>query len=191
MTTITGLTLDEWLKLPETKPASEYARGEVLQKPMPNFPHYLLAGYFIDVLRAFVRRDNLGFVGPELRCVFGPQSGRRGYVSDVVFISRARISATDARRLVPFREPPDLAVEVLSPDQQIDWFTEKIEFYLQHGVRLIWVVDPLAETVTVHRPEAEQDTLRAGDTLTGGDVLPGFSVPVADIFSELQLAGAG
>lgn len=62
-------------------------------------------------------------------------------------------------------------------------------FYLRHGVRLVWVVDPRAETVTVHRPDADAFTLGAGDVLDGGDVLPGFILPVADIFAELKLDG--
>ncbi len=96
------ISLDEWLAQPETKPAGEFVCGEVLQKPMPNFPHYLLSGFMLNALWAHVRRHKLGFVGPELRCVFGPMSGRRGYVPDVAFVRRERLTGGDARELVPF-----------------------------------------------------------------------------------------
>lgn len=90
---------------------------------------------------------------------------------------------------MPFPYPPDLAIEVLSPDQNVGRFTEKIQFYLRHGVRLVWVVDPMAETVTVHRPDADPFTLGVGDTLTGEEVLPDFTLAVADVFVELKLDG--
>ncbi len=161
------LSLDEWLAQPETEPASEYACGEVLQKPMPNLPHALLAGLFVRLLYTYIHPMKLGVVVPDLRCVFGPPSGSRGYVPDVAFISRPRLHG-DARALVPFRQAPDLAIELLSPDQAMGRFTDKIHFYLRHGVRLVWVVDPRAETVTVHQPHADPFTLTTGETLDGG-----------------------
>jgi Uma2 family endonuclease len=156
---------------------------------MPKFPHYLLTGLLIRLLGNFTALHNLGFVGPELRCVFGPLTGRRGYVPDIAFVSRERMPRGDARSFVPFRFPPDMVIEVLSPDQNIGRFTEKLQFFLRHGVRLVWVVDPIAETVTVHRPDADPFTLSAGDTLDGLDVVPGFTLPVADIFAQLTLDG--
>lgn len=189
MGTTVRISLDEWLAQPDTEPSSEFICGEVLQKPMPNFPHYLLSGFLLYVVGVHVRSHNLGFVGPELRCVFGPLSGRRGYVPDIAFVSRGRIPRGDARSLVPFPYPPDMAIEVLSPDQNIGRFTEKVQFYLRHGVRLVWVVDPIAETVTVHRPDDDPVTLSAGDTLDGVDVVPGFTLPVSDIFAQLTFDG--
>jgi Uma2 family endonuclease len=59
----------------------------------------------------------------------------------------------------------------------------KVTMYLQAGLRLVWLVDPAERTVTVFRPDAALKLLGEGDTLDGGDVLPGFSVPVADIFA--------
>ncbi len=181
------LSLDEWLAQPETEPASEYACGEVLQKPMPNLPHFLIQNLFLIVLHDWVRQHRLGRSGAELRCVFGPQSGRRGYIPDVAFISWARLRRGDSWNQVPFREAPDLAIEILSPDQAMGRFTDKIHFYLRHGVRLVWVVDPRAETVTVHQPDADPFTLTTGDTLDGGTILPGFTLAVAAIFAELTL----
>jgi Uma2 family endonuclease len=55
--------------------------------------------------------------------------------------------------------------------------------YLQAGVCLVWLVDPDARTITVFRPDAAMNMLSAGDTLDGGDVLPGFAVPVVDFFA--------
>ena len=85
------------------------------------------------------------------------------------------------------RAPPDLAIEVLSPSQSMAHFTDKIHFYLLNGVRLVWVIDPIAAEVVVLTPDREAVTLTAGDTLDGGEVLPGFSVKVADIFAQTEI----
>src|SRR6266508_5139775 len=107
------LTLDEWLARPDMKPAGEYVCGEVLQTPMPNLPHFLIQNFFLAILHGWVRRHGLGRSGAELRCVFGPRGGRRGYVPDVAFISWERLGHGDARDQVPFRAAPDLAIEIL------------------------------------------------------------------------------
>ena len=77
---------------------------------------------------------------------------------------------------------PDLAAEVLSPSDRMVEALAKITMYLEAGVRLVWLVDPEAMTITVFRPDAALKMLGIGDTLDGGDVLPGFSVPVAELF---------
>lgn len=78
MATSTRISLEDWLDQPDTEPSSEFVCGEVIQKPMPNLPRFILAGLFVELLHRHVRRHNLGLVGPELRCVFGPLTGRRG-----------------------------------------------------------------------------------------------------------------
>jgi Uma2 family endonuclease len=172
------ITLEEFLRLDETEPASEYACGEVYQKPMPNRPHAGIQGFLIAMLFPFLERTKLGEVFPELRCIFGPPGKTRAYVPDLVYVTRERL--TDDFYL---RTAPDLAVEILSPDQHMVQFMAKIQFYLLHGVRLVWIIDPARGTVAVMAPGEDVRTLAAGETLDGGDVLPGFSVEVADIFS--------
>jgi Uma2 family endonuclease len=178
---MTTLTLEQFLRQEETKPASEYTRGEVYQKPMPDGPHASIQGFLIVVLYPFLARTGLGRCFPELRCIFGPSGRERTYVPDLVYVSNPHLPVP--RHL---QHAPDLAVEVLSPDQKWAQFLDKIQFYLLNGVRLIWVFDPADSTVTVEAPGEEVRILRPGDTLYGGDVLPGFSVPVADIFAQVD-----
>ena len=81
---------------------------------------------------------------------------------------------------------PDLAVEVLSkPNTRGEMFAKRKDYFFA-GVRLVWYVDPRTDTVTAYTSPDESVTLTTADTLTGGDVLPGFSVPVRDIFSAGQ-----
>lgn len=186
MATATRMTLKEFLTLPETEPASEYFCGEVTQKPMPDNAHALIQWFLVEMLAPFLRQTRLGRGGTEWRCVFGPRGQRQGFVPDLVYVSAARMPKGSAVRHRYLSTAPDLAVEILSRGQPDERFEKKIAFYLQHGVRLVWIVDPRARTVVVLAPGREPRTLTAGDTLDGGDVLPGFSVSVADIFAQLE-----
>jgi Uma2 family endonuclease len=78
---------------------------------------------------------------------------------------------------------PDLAVEVLSPSDRMAEAPSKVTMYLQAGVQLVWLLDPETRTISIFRPDAAPRTLYENDTLDGGDVLPGFSVSVAELFA--------
>src|SRR6266508_1370984 len=182
MATTAGVTLDEFLAMPDTKPASEFVDGEIIQKPMPDRPHASIQTYLVVLLFQFLTATGLGRAFTELRCIFGPPGRQRAWVPDLVVITGEHLTAERYHHAAP-----DIAIEILSPDQPMARFIEKIEFFKQHGVRLIWVVDPQAETILVITPGANSRLLTAGDTLDGGDVLPGFSVPVDDIFAQMQV----
>ena len=186
MATMTMPDLNEFLALPETKPASEYVYGEVMQKPMPDEEHSELQFFLTTILRRFLALNPIGRALPEWRCVFGPSGEEQAFVPDVVFATHERHAVQGRTSRKFLWTAPDLAIEILSPDQPAGPFADKILFYLLHGVRLIWVVDPAERTVRVFRPPNYTRILRAGDTLDGEDVLPGFSVAVDDIFAELE-----
>lgn len=138
-----------------------------------------VSGRVFSRLERFVDDRHLGWAFP-------PETGF------VLFNDRATVRSPDAafvrsdrlRTLsggfVPLA--PDLAVEVLSPSDRLADALAKVKMYLDAGVLLVWLVDPLSQTVTIFRPNATPTKLGVGDTLDGGDVLPGFTVPVAEIF---------
>jgi Uma2 family endonuclease len=103
-------------------------------------------------------------------------------VPDVAFVRAERMPQGQARKSFP-RLAPDLVVEVLSPSDRTSEVVVKLEMYQEAGVPLIWLVDPDNETVTVIAAGHPTRVLKQGDTLDGGDVLLGFTVPVAEIFS--------
>ena len=175
------LTLDEFLQLPDAKPALEYACGEVIPKPMPTWSHATIQSFFLVALHQFLARVGLGRALPELRCIFGPPGRERAFVPDVSYVAKERYP--DGPYL---RSAPDLAIEVLSPGQNVAWMLDKVHFYLLCGTRLVWVIDPESRAVVVLTPGEEARLLSAGDTLDGGDVLPGFSVPVDEIFEQSE-----
>jgi Uma2 family endonuclease len=187
MATATHITLEQFLALPETEPASEYICGEVIQKPMPDNAHALIQWFLVEMLAPFLRRTRLGRGGAEWRCVFGPRGQRQGFVPDLIFVSQSRMPKGNALKHRYLRSAPDLAVEILSRGQPDERFEKKITFYLAHGVRLVWIIDPRTRVVTVLTPGQAPRNLVAGDTLDGGDVLSGFGIAIAEIFAQLEV----
>lgn len=182
MATASKVTLDEFLRMEDDKPALEYACGEVFQKPMPDRLHATLQRYFILVISRLLEQTRSGEVFPEFRCIFGPTGRQRAYVPDLVFVSNERLATADRY----LRTAPDLAIEILSPGQNIARLFDKAQFYLLNGVRLVWIIDPDAATIAVLVPGEESRTLSAGDTLDGGEVLPGFNAAVDDMLAYLH-----
>jgi Uma2 family endonuclease len=103
-------------------------------------------------------------------------------VPDVAFVRADRAPQGEARKSFP-RLAPDLVVEVLSPSDRASEVVAKLEMYQEAGVPLIWLIDPDNETVTIIAAGQPTRVVKPGDTLDGGDVLPGFTVPVAEIFA--------
>ncbi len=148
---------------------------------MPDRAHSAIQFFLAAVLFPFLSRTGIGRGFTEFRCIFGPPGGQRAYVPDLTYVAMEHL--TDDRYL---RMAPDLAVEILSHDQDMARFVDKIQFYLGHGVRLVWVIDPTRATIAVLVPGQDARVLTIGNTLDGGEVLPGFSVPVADIFAQVS-----
>lgn len=101
---------------------------------------------------------------------------------DIAFVRADRLPA-GPRPEAYFPGAPDLAVEVISPGDRLTDVEEKVDEYLAAGSREVWVVNPARRTVTVHRPGQNPVVLREAETVTGGDVLPGFECPLAEIFA--------
>lgn len=181
MTTTAKLTLEAFLAMAEEKPYREFIDGEAVPKPMAGMTHMLLQRLFIRLFESLFPRERWRDFGQEWRCTFGPAGAERSFVPDFLYLH----GAPNVARETIFA-PPMLAVEILSPDQPISRLVDKITYYLMHGVLLVWLVDPFARTITVFTPDRPARTLRPGDVLEGGGVIPGFAVPVTDVFAELE-----
>ena len=99
---------------------------------------------------------------------------------DLAFTGTERASPP-ARGFVP--AAPDLAVEVLSPDDRPGYVREKVAEWLEAGTLAVWVIDPRTRTVTIHSAEEPAVVLEESDVLTGGSLLPGFALAVPDLFA--------
>ena len=79
---------------------------------------------------------------------------------------------------------PDLAIEIQSPDDSLKKLRAKAAYYLANGARLVWVVLAEKRLVEIYRANGEVDILNENDILDGEDVLPGFTLPVHEMFAE-------
>jgi len=169
-----ALTLAEFWQLPETKPASEYIDGQVIQKPMPQGKHSVIQGELIPTLNSVVKSKRIARVFPELRCTFGGRST----VPDIVVFLWNRIPRDQNGEVANvFPAAPDWAIEILSPDQSQTKVTKNILHCLRHGTQMGWLIDPDEKTVFVYRPNQEPEVLDKPDEI----------VPMPSFVSELQL----
>ncbi len=149
------------------------------------------------LLRQHARRHRLGHTTSETGYLLWPERATVR-APDVAFLSRSRWPGRLPDGIVPL--PPDLAVEILSPNYREPEVQAKVREYLDAGVRLVWVVDPRAERVHVYRPAVEPSQqfperppreLGRADVLSGEDVLPGLALSLAAFFDELAEDGGG
>lgn len=176
------VTLEQYARLPEDRHWKvEAVRGRLVREPKPAPLHNCVQATLIYLLKSYERRWRTGgAVLPETEFVLSvdPLTVR---VPDVAWVSAGRIPA-DGYAMPRWHLAPDLAIEVLSPRNTRPELEERVADYLAAGGRLVWLVDPRSRTVVVHRPGAAPELMGAGDELTAGDVLPGFRVPVLELF---------
>ena len=176
------MTLDEFLKLPETTPALEYARGKVVQKVAPQGQHVTLQDDFTQRVNTIARPRKLARAYPELRATYAGLSR----VPDVAVYLWHRIPRLPNGRVANrFTEPPDIAVEIVSPDQSATELVGKCIWYVKNGVRIALIVDPDHDVVLRFRPDALPEELTGDDRIDLDEVVPGFELTVNELFSGL------
>ncbi|HEX5166832.1 MAG TPA: Uma2 family endonuclease [Thermomicrobiales bacterium] len=170
------------MAMPDDGYRYELVRGELVRLPMSAHQSSRIAIRIANRIGPFVEAGNLGNIaGADGAYIFArdPYTVR---IPDLSFVRAERLPPPDA--WVKFLElAPDLAVEVVSPSDSANEIQDKVNEYLDVGVRLIWVVYPIQHTITVYSADRIGRVLTDADTLDGGDVLPGFSLPVAEIFA--------
>lgn len=158
----------------------ELLRGVVLPVTPVERMHWRLTGRLVTSIGVHVDANRLGESGPEAGFLLETDPDTV-LAPDVSFVAAGRAWPDEAAGWP--RMAPDLAIEVLSPSNTRAGIALKVEIYLAAGVRLVWVVDPEARTVAVHAPGRASRSLGVGDALDGEDVLPGYRLPLADLFA--------
>jgi Uma2 family endonuclease len=177
------MTLDEFLALPETKPALEFDGRKVTQKVAPQGQHGILQGEIVERVNVFARPSKLARAISELRATYAGLSR----VPDVAVYLWDRIPRLpNGRAGNRFTEPPDIAVEIVSPDQSASDLFDKCIWYVKNGVKIALVVNPDRDVVFRFRPDALPDVLRGDDRIDLDEVLPGFELTVAQLFESLS-----
>ena len=164
----------------------ELVDGVLVEKGM-GYTESVLAGLILSLLRAFIVPRNLGLIsGPDGMLRLFPGLVRE---PDVAYVSWGRIPGGRFPTEAIGGFAPDLAVEVLSLSNTKAEMARKRREYFESGVRLVWEVDPRARTVSVYESPEACSVLDASMALDGGAVLPGFALPLADLFGELDRQG--
>lgn len=145
-----SVTLEDFLSLPETTPASEYMDGRIIQKPMPQGKHSRLQDKFVKVINAVVESSRVACAFPELRCTFEQSS----VVPDIAVFDWERIPTDkDGEIANVFPLAPDWTIEILSPDQRHTPVIKDITRCLKNGTQMGWLINPEERAVLVFRPE--------------------------------------
>ena len=170
-----ALTLAEFLQLPETKPASEYIDGQIIQKPMPQGKHSAIQGELVPAINGVVKSQHIARAFPELRCTFGDRS----IVPDIAVFVWSRIPCDQNGEVAnTFAVAPDWTIEILSPAQSQTKVTKNILHCLKHGTQMGWLIDPDEKTVFVYRPKQETEVFDQPDQV----------LPTPSFASQLQLS---
>jgi Uma2 family endonuclease len=180
MATTKPMTVEEFAALPDDGWRYELIEGVLHRRPAKGIEQGMTAAALAVALREFVRPRRLGLVGFGIGFILEREPPTL-LVPDLAFARKSRLPPLDEWANFP-EMPPDLAVEVVSQNDEPADVAVKVTLYLVHGVPLVWVVYPRPPRVVVHQPGREARTLGLADTLDGGEILPGFRLPMAGIF---------
>ncbi|MBW3661208.1 MAG: Uma2 family endonuclease [Gemmatimonadetes bacterium] len=174
------LSIEQFQRLPEDDGyRAELVRGRLVREPLPGAEHGWLASRLFEAIAAHVRRHDLGLALVETGYLLSDEPPTvRG--PDAAFLSRERLPDEIPDGFWPLA--PDLAVEVVSPSNSAAEIQDKVLQYLDAGTRVVWVVDPATRSVSAYRSRDDIRILTAGETLDGGDVLPGLTLEISELF---------
>lgn len=177
------VTLEEFLAIPETKPASEYINGRIIQKPMPQGEHSAIQGELIIALSGSLKPAKTARAFPELRCTFGGRST----VPDVAVFTWERIPRDDDGAIADsFQAAPDWTIEILSPDQSHTRVTRNILHCLNNGTQLGWLIDPSEQSIFAYYPKQQPAFLEdVNAVLPVPDFAQSFQLTLGELFGWL------
>lgn len=177
-----AMTVDEFYELPEPEDGSklELVKGEIIVMPNPGVEHGEIQVNIASLIWTFLRKNKIGRVVTESGVVTERDDDSvRG--PDVSYYSKERLPLL--RQVVKYNDlPPDLCVEVVSPSNTKKELRTKIQEYFTVGVRMVWILEPEDRSVTVLTSPSEGRTLYDDSELGGGEVLPGFTCKVSELF---------
>ena len=158
----------------------ELLRGELIEMPGAKFQHWYLVGRLLRIVGGFVEAHGLGAVGNNGAFQLGRNPDSL-LIPDVAFVRSERIPPEETDWDI-YIGAPDCVFEVVSPSDSAPDVHDKIIAYLEAGVRVVVVVWPRSQSVSVHRPGGDVRELKLGEVLELPDVLPGFRLPISEIF---------
>ena len=176
------MTLEEFLALPEQKPALEFDGEMVTQKMAPTFDHTELQAIVREAFNDVAREHQLGRTFCEARIRIGSLIR----VPDVSYYRLEHLRIRPGRRYERTQGIPDIAVEIVSPEQNVTSLIRKCQEYLTHGAQIALVVDPADEAILAFRSGQPVRVLQGDDRIDVDDVLPGMTLMVRELFDAIM-----
>jgi Uma2 family endonuclease len=184
-TPVKNIILESFLALPETKPASEYINGQIVQKPMPQGKHSLLRMKILTYINSILMESKIAIALPELRCTIDGRS----IVPDVVILENKNIPRDEDGEISNVvTTPPNWVIEILSPDQSTTKVIKNIIHCLECGTEVGWLIDPAEKTIFIYQKDRQVQII---DILDKELLVPTFAQSVkltaGEIFNWLKL----
>lgn len=180
----TLISLTDFLKLPETKPASEYIDSNIYQKPMPKGKHSAVQTFLAPAINQIATPKKIARAFTELRCTFGGRS----LVPDISIFYWELIPLDDNGEIQnEFTTPPNWTIGILSPEQSSTRVINNILFCLKHSTELGWLIDPQERLIMTFLPNQLPEIKQNHDILPVLNSLTEWEISVEYIFSCLRL----
>jgi Uma2 family endonuclease len=176
------MTAEELAQLPDDGWHYELVKGELRKMPPPGYDHGAIGMNLGGALHQYVKTNQLGRVFSSETGFLVETNPDTVLAPDVAFVRVERAPAFGQVKGY-WAGAPDLVGEVISPGDSKKEVAGKVAAWLAAGVRLVLVVNPRDQTVSVHRPGTAAEVLTTRDTLDGGDVVPGWTLPVRELFA--------
>ncbi|MEL6940103.1 MAG: Uma2 family endonuclease [Cyanobacteria bacterium J06598_1] len=178
------LTLEAFLALPATKPASEYIDGQIIQKPMPKAQHSLIQSELLTAINELLAKRKIAYAFPELRCTFAGRS----IVPDVSVFTWSRLPLDDDGEISnESMAHPDWAIEILSPDQSREKVWDKVLHAVENGTQAGWLINPNNRSISTCRSDDRVERLLEPNHVP---CVPAFAsllkLTVGDVFGWLK-----
>jgi len=177
-------TDEEFMALPDDGNRYEIVNGELINMGNSGMEHGYVGTLLSIVVGGYVLSQKLGVVC-DSSTAFKMKSGNRRS-PDLSFVAKERLQGVKRLPKGYFDGAPDLAVEVISPSNTFEEIHSKLIEYFESGTRLVWVVNPDEQSVLVYRRPQPERLLKITDSLDGEDVIAGLTLPVAELFAELD-----
>lgn len=175
-------TADDLWNMPGNGKRYELVRGVIVEMAGTGGKHTAIAANVVRHLGNFVYDNGLGTVtGADGAYILAEDLVR---IPDAAFISKTRLPPPIPEKFIPMA--PDLAVEVVSPGDGAKEVRDKVLEYLQHGTRIVWVIYPEAKNADVYTGLNNWRLIDKDGALDGGEVLPGFTLPLDGLFKNLE-----
>jgi Uma2 family endonuclease len=188
-----GMSLEDFLEA-GSRERFELINGRKIPKMPDMYEPQWVTNLLCDWLKAYVNQRQLGTAFMEMTFIM-PGTELDNWVKgsripDISFYAGDRITQYRANRRDSTPRPlslvPDFVIEIVSPNDRYTDIDEKIDAYLEDGVRLIWLIDPQRRKATIYAPDLENPIVLKGDaTLDAGDVIPGFTLNLPHLFAQI------